>query len=126
MNIGRVAINIKSVVVAALLSLTTGNLNAQQNDPIVFEIGGDKVTATEFKEQFLKGVGNSMIANMTTAEKRQALNEYADLYINYLTKLKDAYALGLDTTNSLRHELRRYRNELAAPYLIDSNRMQRM
>ncbi len=125
-NKGRKALTIKNVFIVALLLLTAGSLKAQHNNAIAFEIGDDKVTVAEFKEQFLKGMGNTLDANMTAAEKRKAVNEYADLYINYLTKLKDAYAMGLDTSNSLRHELRRYRSELAAPLLIDSSSMQRL
>ncbi len=117
---------LKAVVCVTLLLLSAGTLRAQYHNPIVFEIGGDTITTADFKAQFLKSVGNTMDAVTDVAEKRKALNEYADLYLNYLTKLKDAYTLGLDTTNSLRHELRRYRTELAAPYLIDSASMQRL
>ena len=48
------------------------------------------------------------------------------MYVNFQTKLADAYALGLDTMESLRKELAGYRKELAAPYLIDSATLQQL
>ncbi len=120
------ATSVKSVVLTALLSLSATSLQAQYNNPIAFEIGGEKITTDDFKAQFLNGMGGTVDASMDVTAKREALNEYADLYLNYLLKLKDAYAMGLDTTPELRHELKRYRHELAAPYLIDSSSMQRL
>ncbi len=98
-------------------------LHAQQaNDPVIFEINGKKIYKSEFMREFLRSVGKDPNAAPTacTYEKRQALEEYVDLFVNFRTKLEDAYAMGLDTTESLRNELKGYRDELAAPYLIDS------
>ena len=38
----------------------------------------------------------------------------------------DARAMGFDTTQALQDELKGYRAELAAPYLIDSNSMRKL
>ncbi len=93
-----------------------------QNDPVIFEINGKKIHKSEFMKEFLRSVGKDPQAAPTacTYEKRQALEEYVELFVNYRTKLEDAYARGLDTTPSLVKELKGYRDELAAPYLIDS------
>ena len=64
--------------------------------------------------------------NMSPSEKRQALKDYADLYLSYQLKLMDARAMGFDTTQALQDELKGYRAELAAPYLIDSNSMHKL
>ena len=61
-----------------------------------------------------------------TYEKRKALEDYVQLYVNFQTKLTDAYALGYDTLTSLNQELATYRKELAAPYLIDSATLQQL
>ena len=92
------------------------------NDPVVFEIGGKNFYKSQFMKEFLKSVGRDPQAAPTacTYEKRKALEDYVQLYVNFQTKLADAYALGYDTLQVLNNELASYRRELAAPYLIDS------
>jgi peptidyl-prolyl cis-trans isomerase SurA len=118
----------KKVLTTMLLAVLTYCAMAQYEHPVAFEIGNEKITTAEFKTQFLKSQGKTDKDTPTacTYEKRVALNDYADLYLNYRIKLKDAYAMGLDTDQYLRRELNRYRKELAAPYLIDSASMQRL
>lgn len=98
-------------------------LHAQSTaDPVIFEINGQKILKSEFRREFLRSIGQDPSAPSTacTYEKRQALEEYADLFVNFRAKLADAYAKGMDTMPSLQRELSGYRRELAAPYLIDS------
>ena len=111
-------------LVALLLTLTTViSVNAQQKkDPIMFEIGGQKIPQSEFRYEFLRSIGQDTSIKPTscTYEKRQALEEYVQLFANYRVKLMDAHAQGYDTASSLLRELASYRRDLAAPYLIDS------
>lgn len=98
-------------------------VNAQKaDDPVIFEINGKKIYKSEFMKEFLRSVGKDPSAAPTacTYEKRQALMEYVDLFVNYRVKLEDAYEQGFDTMPDMIKELTGYRNELAAPYLIDS------
>lgn len=94
----------------------------QKNDPVIFEIGGKPIYKSEFMKEFLQSVGKDPSAPPTacTYEKRKALEDYVQLYVNFRTKLADAYALQFDTLRPLKKELRGYREELATPYLIDS------
>ena len=110
-----------------VLSVTMLGASAQTtSDPVVFEIGGKQILKSQFMKDFLKSIGQDPAASPTacTYEKRKALEDYVQLYVNFQAKLMDAYALGLDTASTLCEELRVYRNELAAPYLIDSATMQ--
>lgn len=103
--------------------LMTAGLKAQTSDnPVIFEINGKKIYKSEFMKEFLRSVGKDPKAAPTacTYEKRQALEEYVELFVNYRTKLEDAYALGYDKNPDLVEELKGYRKELAVPYLIDS------
>lgn len=99
-----------------------------QNDPVVFEINGKKIYKSEFMRDFLRSIGKDPKAAPTacTYEKRQALEEYVQLFVNYRTKLEDAFANGFDTLPSMLKELGGYRKELAAPYLIDSATLDRI
>jgi len=107
-------------LIAAMMTLS---LQAQtNNDPVIFEINGQKIHKSEFMNEFLRSIGKDPKAAPTacTYEKRQALEEYVQLFVNYRTKLVDAYAQQIDKDPSLQKELEGYRNELASPYLIDS------
>ncbi len=117
----------KILLAAAVLSLFTFHFSlchAQTwpEDPVVLEVNGQKIRQTEFMKEFMNSVGDKLAKNPQTplAEKRQALREYADLYANFRAKVVDAHNMGIDTMEDLRMELTKYRNELAAPYLIDS------
>lgn len=113
----------KKLLTFVLLALTLSTALAQNAaDPVIFEINGKKIYQSEFMREFLRSIGKDPKAAPTacTYEKRQALEEYVQLFVNYRTKLEDAYANGYDTIPSMLRELEGYRKELAAPYLIDS------
>ena len=95
---------------------------AWSQDPVVFEVGGKPVYKSQFMKNFLQSIGKDPSAAPTTCtyEKRKALEDYLQLYVNFRSKLADAYALGYDTNEALCKELKTYRDELAAGYLIDS------
>ena len=113
----------KKILALLLLFVASQCVMAQKaNDPVIFEINGKKIYKSEFMREFLRSVGKDPKAAPTacTYEKRQALEDYVTLFVNYRTKLEDAYANGFDTIPSMLRELDGYRKELAAPYLIDS------
>lgn len=107
------------VLLAAAMATTMAQNTA---DPVVFEVDGKPIYKSEFKKDFLQSIGKDPAAAPTacTYEKRKALEDYAQLYVNFRAKLADAYSLGYDTLESLTKELKTYRDELASSYLIDS------
>ena len=115
----------KTFLAAALFSFFTLQfaVTQAQNDPVVMEVGGQKIHQSEFMQEFYNNVGQQLAKNpdVTYAEKRNALDEYVELYSIFRAKLLDAHNRGFDTAASLQNELMRYRKELAAPYLIDSS-----
>ena len=114
---------LKKLFVFIVLAACSVALYAQKsNDPVIFEINGKKIYKSEFMREFLRSIGKDPAASPTacTYEKRKALTDYVELYVNYRAKLEDAHAQGIDTLPSLVAELKGYRNELASPYLIDS------
>ena len=109
-----------------LTAFLAGATAQNANDPVVMQIDGKNIYKSEFMKDFLHAMGKDPKAEPTacTYEKRKALEDYVQLYVNYRTKLADAYAMGIDTMESLNQELATYRKELAAPYLIDSATLQ--
>ena len=116
------------MTMAAVLLLAGAGAQTWPHNPVVMEVGGQKIAKDEFMKDFMSSVGERLAAKpgVTEAEKRQALDEYVELYATFRAKLKDAYALGFDTMPNLIEELKTYRDELAAPYLIDSATLERI
>ena len=87
------------------------------NDPVIFEIGGKNFYKSQFMKEFLKSMGRDPQAAPTacTYEKRKALEDYVQLYVNFQTKLADAYALGYDTSQLLNNELAGFRRGWQPP-----------
>ena len=110
----------KTFIVLLFGALMVNGLKAQDvnEDPIVMEIGDEKITQSEFLKNFRQA--NSVGNNATAEQKRNALNEYVDLFVNFRLKIKEALDERYDTVPSFVEEYSTYRNELAAPYLIDS------
>jgi len=85
---------------------------AQKNNEILFSVGKDSITATEFIGSFNK---NNTFSKATEAE----LREYMDLYINFKLKVQDGLDTRIDTLPAFRRELEIYKSQAAQPYLED-------
>lgn len=116
----------KLFVTLLIMMLATVSFAQNADDPVVLEINGKNITKSQFKKEFLHSIGKDPVAAPTacTYEKRKALEDYVQLFIDYRVKLEDAYEKGFDTLKSLNEELATYRKELAAPYLIDSSTLE--
>lgn len=122
----------KKLTAAAIVSIFTLQVAFAQGplvtNPVIMEVGGQQIRQAEFMQEFYTNVGQQLNKKpgVTFAEKRAALEEYVELYATFRAKLLDAHQRGFDTTEALRSELARYRKELAAPYLIDSEVLQHL
>ena len=76
-------------------------------------VAGEGTTLEEFENIFKKNNRDSVIT-------QAALDEYMELFINFKLKVKEARELKLDTVAKFKEELRGYRDQLARPYLTDS------
>ncbi|NND77959.1 MAG: hypothetical protein HKN39_07220 [Flavobacteriales bacterium] len=85
----------------------------EAQEDIILTIDDDKITKTEFENIFKKNNRDSVIT-------KEALDEYAELFINFKLKVKEAEELKYDTIPALIDELAGYRKQLARPYLVDS------
>ena len=96
-----------------LMVLGLVRLSAQKGDPVLFSVDGRPVKASEFSYIYSKN-------NRDDADfSEQSLREYLDLYTKFKLKVREAYAMGLDTLPSLQAELAGYRKQLAESYLND-------
>jgi peptidyl-prolyl cis-trans isomerase SurA len=85
----------------------------QKKDKVLVTIDGQEIKVADFKRVYEK--------NLDAIEDKEAknVNNNLELFINYKLKVKEAYALRLDTLPSYKREIETYRNQLIAPYLQD-------
>jgi peptidyl-prolyl cis-trans isomerase SurA len=108
----------KSLLFIFLAVIVTPILSGQSSQ-VLLTIGDEKVTLGEFERIFKKN-------NSVTSLNRQSPEEYLELYINFKLKVKEAEALGMDTTAEFVDELEGYRKQLAKPYLQDEEGKEKM
>jgi len=90
-----------------------------QEQPVLLTIADEKVTLEEFERIYKKN-------NNEASLNRQTPDEYLELFINFKLKVKEAEALGMDTTAKFINELEGYRAQLAKPYLADEETKEEM
>lgn len=95
-----------------LLFLLTALIADAQKDKVILTIDNEPIYKSEFEYVFKKNNDDDFIS-------KQDLDEYMELFINYKLKVKEAEEMGMDTASAFVKELNGYRNQLAAPYLID-------
>ncbi len=100
---------------ALLIGLFVATTVVAQNDPAVLTIDGKDVPASEFMYIYSKN-------NSNPSFKKDSLDDYMKLFINYKLKVREARALGYDTIPSLVKELEQYRQQLSLPYMIDKEK----
>ena len=110
-----------SLFVTLIASLWAGTLSSQTTtEPILFTVDGQPVAASEFTYIYSKN-------NRDDADfSEQSLREYLDLYTKFKLKVREAYAMRLDTVTSLKTELDGYRKQLADSYLTDKEITERL
>lgn len=87
----------------SFISLTLITCSFAQN---LFTYGSKAVTKDEFVKAFNKNPN-------ITGDRKKALQEYLDLYINFKLKVQAAYDAGLDKDATQQYELQNFRNQAA-------------
>ena len=87
---------------------------AQNLNDILFKVGDESVTATDFIYIYDK---NNSFEKATTDEIR----DYLDLYINFKLKVRDGLDIQIDTTTNFQRELASYKSQIAKSYLTDKD-----
>jgi peptidyl-prolyl cis-trans isomerase SurA len=108
---------VKSLVVLSfLVACVFSPVLAQDKNATVLTVDGEPTSLEEFENIFRKN-------NRDSAISQQSLDEYMELFINFKLKVKEAREAGLDTVKKFKTELDGYRNQLARPYLTDSDKL---
>ncbi len=108
----------KTLFSVALIAATFLSAAAKEEDPELMTVNGKSVPLSEFEYLYQK--------NNSQQLQPQSLDEYVDMFVTYKLKVADAEAAGLDTLESFKREFNGYRNELARPYLHDTETEERL
>lgn len=87
-------------------------LAAAAQDPVLMKINGKEIKLSEFEYLFHK--------NNQQQLQKETLPQYVERFVNYKLKVADAEALKIDTLKRIKNELEGYKNDLVAPYLVDT------
>lgn len=91
------------------------NASAQKKDKALFKINGESTYVSEFTELFKKE--DQALLNKDFKEDLQ-------LMVDYKLKLNQAEKEGIDTIQSIKEELNKYKTDLAAPFFTDDETLQ--
>ncbi len=115
-------IKIGSWILAAILTFPSfGQQASDPSDPILLTVGKEKISLNDFDAIYKK---NNKNANEKPSEA--SVREYLELFKIFKLKVRDAEAMGLDTTAKFRNEYKDYRKVLAQPYLSDKEAGERL
>ena len=83
----------KRVLICLIASMAVMyNLSAKDKDPVLMEVGGDKVTLSEFEYLYHK--------NSQQQIEKEPLDKYVDRFVVYNLNFYYAKAAGIETTKS--------------------------
>ena len=95
---------------AAVALLFTGAVNAQT----LFTYGNKQVSKAEFLRAFNKNPG-------TDTDRRRALTEYLDLYVNFKLKVQAAYDAGMQKDATYLYETGNFKKQLSSNVINDES-----
>lgn len=96
------------------------NILRAQDSKTLMTIGDHEISAEEFLRIYKKNR-----QNLQSGDKND-IEDYLDLFINFKLKVIEAQDMGLDTISSVREEIKKYKRELAKPYLRDQETMNKL
>ena len=85
---------------------------SQENQNILFTIDDEPYYSQEFLTVYKKNL-------QLVTDSKSDLGSYLKLFIDYKLKVKEGKALGLDTLQKFKNELKQYKSNLVLPYLKD-------
>lgn len=110
--------NLKHFFILPALVLGAFSANAA-SDPVVLTIDDKPVYKSEFEYVYNKN-------NSSASIDKKSVEEYLDLFINYKLKVLNAKEEGYDQQAAFVKEYNQYRDQLANPYILDSESLDQL
>lgn len=97
-------------IIFIVVGIAAFNNSYAQSKKYFFSIGQDKHFIEEFNYAYSKN-------NLEEGIKKDSIDAYLELYINFRLKVKEAKELGYDTTTIFKEEFEQYKTQLEDSYL---------
>ncbi len=105
-----------SVFIAAVLTFLLISCSPEHSKILVAEYDDSQLTLGEFEKAYTKNIGSYEVA---AADSFDRYKSFADLYVNFKMKLKDAEKRGFPSDSTLNQELLDYKKKVGASYILD-------
>ncbi len=110
----------KPTLFFALFLMISLAAHSQKKQAILFKIDGQPQLVSDFEKSYTKNI--DIVADSSQKE----IKNYLDLYIDYKLKVLEAYRFKIDTIDTFKGELSRYKQQLMTPYLKDSTALENL
>lgn len=109
---------IRFILIIFISTLLFISCSPEHSRIVVGKFTDTELTMSEFEKAYIKNVGSKEKAVSDTYEDYK---NFADLYLNFKMKLRDAKIRGYDSDESLKDELNEYKRKVGASYILEKN-----
>lgn len=92
--------------------------STEHSNILIGKFSDTEITMSEFEKAYTKNVGSKEKA---ISDGYDDYKNFADLYINFKMKLRDAQVRGYHNDESLKEELNEYKRKVGASYILEKN-----
>lgn len=110
------SLKVSSLFVLSLITYLFVSCSPEHSKIVIAEYDDSKITMNEFEKAYAKNVGGYENAAQDSFTNYK---NFADLYINFKMKLKDAESKGYQNLPELNQELLDYKKKVGASYLLE-------
>lgn len=103
------------IITYALLFISC---STEHSNILIGKFSDTEITMSEFEKAYTKNVGSKEKA---VTDGYDDYKNFADLYINFKMKLRDAQVRGYHNDESLKEELNEYKRKVGASYILEKN-----
>jgi peptidyl-prolyl cis-trans isomerase SurA len=104
------------ILLFALITSLFISCSPEHSKIIVADYDDSHLTMGEFENAYSKNVGNYETA---AKDSFNAYKNFADLYVNFKMKLKDAISKGYQNDSTLATELQDYKEKVGSSYILE-------
>lgn len=110
------SLKVSSLLLISVLTFLFVACSPEHSKIIIGEYDDSQITMAEFEKAYTKNVGSYEKASEDSISNYK---NFADLYINFKMKLKDAENRGYQNDSSITNELLDYKKKVGASYILD-------
>lgn len=108
----------QKVLFGALALVGVAFLAIAATDPVLMKINNKEVKLSEFEYLYKK--------NLEQQINKESIDDYVNRFVDYKLKVAEAERLGYDTLPRIKEEIDGYKDDMLAPFLIDTEMQEQL